>query len=196
MENADGCADGVAIGLRADKPQSEAAVAGLLVVAEQYRRSVVRRHQQIDIAVAVEVAGRQSPPDAGLCETIARLAGRLAKDRVALVEEEQRRLRVTDVAADVAYGLVDVAVGDDEIDLAVEIEIGKPEAETIERRCADAGSSCDVLVESLSLWPIEADHFVVEVGDREAGATGVVEVSGVYAHARARLAVIAERDTG
>ena len=62
--------------------------------------------------------------------------------RVALIEEQLRRLRVPDVAADVAHGLVDVAVGDDEIELAVEIEIGEhaPEAERLSER-ADARSS-------------------------------------------------------
>ena len=51
-----------------------------------------------------------------------------------------RRLRVADVAADVANGLVDVAVGDDEIESAVEIEVGEhaAESERVARRRADA----------------------------------------------------------
>ena len=36
-----------------------------------------------------------------------------------------RRLRVTHVAADVAHGFVDVSICDDQIDVSIEIHIGK-----------------------------------------------------------------------
>ena len=118
--------------------------------------------------------------------------------RIALVQEEQRRLRVPDIAADVAHGLVDVAVGDHEIELAVEIGIGEhaAEAETIERWVPDARASRDILIEPFLLWPIQPDHLVVEVGDGKSGSAGVVEVRGVDPHARPRLPVVAERDAG
>ena len=61
---------------------------------------------------------------------------------------------------------------------------------------ADARASRHVLKETLSLRPVQPDHLVVEIGDGEAGAAGVVEVSRVDPHARPRLAIVAERDAG
>ena len=87
-----------------------------LIVAEQHRRAVVGRHQQIDVAVAIEVAAGEPAADARLREPAAGSGGDVAERAVALIEEQMRRLRVADVAADVAHGLVDVAVGDDEIE--------------------------------------------------------------------------------
>ena len=40
-----------------------------------------------------------------------------------------RRLSVADVAMNVAHGVVDVTIGDDQIETAVESEIGKTTAE-------------------------------------------------------------------
>ena len=108
-----------------------------------------------------------------------------------------RRLRVADVAADVADGLVDVAVGDDEIERAVEIDVGEDaaESERVARRRADAGLRPPRRRYSpRPSGAIQADHLVVEVGDRQARHAGVVEVGRVDAHARARLAVGAECD--
>ena len=100
-----------------------------LIVAEQHRRAVVGRHQQVDVAVAIEVAAREAAADPRLREPAAGRGGDVAKRAVALIQEQVRRLRVADVAADVAHGLVDVAVGDDEIERAVEIEVGEDAAE-------------------------------------------------------------------
>ena len=51
--------------LRADQAEPHAAVAGELIVAEQQRRAAVGRDQQIDVAVAVEVAAREPAPTLG-----------------------------------------------------------------------------------------------------------------------------------
>ena len=56
VKDANGRADRVAVGLRADETEPQAAIAGELIVAEQSRRPVVGRHQQVDVAVAIEVA--------------------------------------------------------------------------------------------------------------------------------------------
>ena len=106
-----------------------------------------------------------------------------------------RRLRVADVAADVPDGVVDVAVDDDEIERAVEIEVGEEtaESEPVPRRGPDARAGRDVLIETRLLRAIEPDHLAFEVRDRHARPAGVVEVRRVDAHAGAGLAVFAER---
>src|SRR5262249_54139187 len=43
---------------------------------------------------------------------------------------------------------------------------------------------------------VEADHFVVKIGNGDIGAAGVVEVSGIHAHTGAGLAIGAEGDAG
>ncbi len=60
-------ADRVAIRLRSDETEPQAAVAGGLVVAKEHRRAVVGRHQQVDVAIAVEVAAGQPAPDPAGC---------------------------------------------------------------------------------------------------------------------------------
>ena len=129
VEDAHRRADRVAVRLRADETEPQAAVAGGLIVAKEHRRAVVGRHQQVDVAVAIEVAAREPAADPRLREAGAGRRRHVAKRAVALIQEQVRRLRVADVAADVPHGLVDVAVGDDEIERAVEIEIGEDAAE-------------------------------------------------------------------
>ncbi len=113
---------------------------GGLIVAEEHRRAVVGGHQQVDVAVAVEVAAGEAAADPRLRESAAHRGRHVAERAVALIQKQLRRLRVADVAADVADGVVDVAVGDDEIERAVEIEVGEDaaEAEPVARRDADA----------------------------------------------------------
>ncbi len=63
-------------------------------------------------------------------KTVANRLAELMKFPLAVIQEELRRLGVADVAADVADGFVDVAVGHDEIDRAIEVGIEKGAAES------------------------------------------------------------------
>ena len=54
----------------------------------------------------------------------------------------------------------------------------------------------DIVVGAVCSGAIEADHFVVEIGDGDAGQAGVVEIGGVDAHAGAGFAFFAEGDAG
>src|SRR5690606_36972634 len=103
-------------------------------------------------------------------------------------------LRVADFSAARADRLVDVAVGHHEIEPAIEVHVGEDtaEAETAARSAADAGRNRDVLVEAERLRPVEADHFLIEVGDRDAGAPGIVEVTSIDPHAGPRAPLRAE----
>ena len=77
------------------------------------------------IAVAIKIAVSQSAADLGLRETAADFARPRRETSLALVQEQMRRLRVADVAANVAHRVVNVAVGDHQIEPAVEIEVGR-----------------------------------------------------------------------
>jgi len=121
-------------------------MAGRRIGAIEMGRAVVGREEEIEIAVAVEVAARQAASDFRRREVGAG-GRRVVAERAAAIDEQVRRLRVADVAADVADRRVDVAVGDDQIEPAVEIEIGPhaAEAEHAARARADAGADRDVL---------------------------------------------------
>src|SRR5258707_11118266 len=105
-------------------------------------------------------------------------------------------LGVTDVAANVANGIVDVAVGNNQIQTAVQIEIGETaaEAQSCFGRSADPGRERHVIELSRGRRTVQSDHFVVEVGDGDSGASGIFEVADIDAHACADITVSAECD--
>ena len=94
----------------------------------EMRRAVVGREEEIEIAVAVEVAAGQAAGDLWRSEVGAG-GGRFVAERAAAIDEQVRRLRVADVPPDVPHRLLDVAVGDHEVEVPIEIEIGKNAAE-------------------------------------------------------------------
>src|SRR5579872_3564864 len=109
-----------------------------------------------------------------------------------------RRLRVAGVGADVADRRVDVAVDRDEVEAAIQIEIGEgaSESEGVARGGADAGSDSDVAERSLRGALVERQHFIIEVRYGEAVHAGVQEIGRVDSHTGAGAAVLAEGDSG
>ena len=109
--------------------EANAAISGLLVVAVEIRGAVVGGHQYVEIAVAIEIGVAEAAADFWLDERFAGGCGHVLEFSLAVVEEKLRRLGVANVAADVADGVVDVAVGDDKIQGAVEVGIEERAAE-------------------------------------------------------------------
>ena len=68
VEDADGRADRIAIGFGAGETEPQAPVPRRLIVAEQIRGPVVRRDQDVQIAVTIEVADGEPAPDLRLRE--------------------------------------------------------------------------------------------------------------------------------
>ena len=81
--------------------------------------------EQVEIAVAIEVAVGKTATDFGPVEVGAGLRGNVAEDPLAAVQKELWRLRVSDIAANVANSFVDVSVGDREVEPAIEIDVEK-----------------------------------------------------------------------
>ncbi len=166
------------------------------IVAKEHGGSVVGRHQHVDIAVVVEVAERQATRHAWLGKRRPR-GGRAVDERaVALIEEQQRRLCMADAGASRPRGFVDVTVGHDEIERAVECHVRKAaaEPEPVARGRANTRAHGHVLEQARGARPVEPDHLLIEVRDGHAHAAGVVEVARVDAHAGARTPLGAERD--
>ena len=104
-------------------------------------------------------------------------------------------MRVSGVAADISDGFVDVAIGHRQVRSAIKIHIEEQAAksESVPRRCPDAGWNRHIVENSRSGGAIQADHFIVEVGDGHTGLARTIEVSGVDAHAGAGLSFCAKR---
>ena len=99
------------------------------IVAIQVRRALIGGDQQIHVAVAVEIAVSRAAGDLGRGESRARLGRDIVEPAVAVVQKQVRRLRVTDLAANVAHGLVDVPVDREQVEPSVQIDIEEQAAE-------------------------------------------------------------------
>ena len=105
-----------------------------LIVAIEIGRAVVGGDQKIEIAVAIEIAVGQTAADFRAANLRRLSAATSRKLPLPVVQKKMRRLRVSDIAANIAHGFVDVAVGDGEIEPAIEIDI--------EERAAEARDCC------------------------------------------------------
>ena len=188
----------IAIRFRPLQMQSKRAIPVGHIVAIKISRSLIRRDQQIEIAIAIEIAIRQRAPHLRRGKASAHLVRDIVKTPVAAVQEQMRRLRVTVIPGDIANRFVDVPVDRREIEMPIQIHIEKraPEAEAHARRRADAGLRRHILETALAAGPIDRHHLFVEVGDRDAHDARIVEIGRIDAHTGARLAVFAESHAG
>src|SRR5580658_2410988 len=110
--------------------KSDALVSGEIVVAQQNGGAVVGRQQNIQISVAIEIAVAQSAAHARLREIGANAGGDVVEIPVSIVQKKLRRLRVADVAANVAHCFIDVAIGHGQVHRAIKIDVEKGAAES------------------------------------------------------------------
>src|SRR5258707_11983570 len=99
------------------------------------------------MAIAIEVCESETAANARNGEIAAVGCGNILKFSFAEIQKNMRRLRVANIAANVADSVVDVAVGDDEVQAAIEIEVGKAAAksECGFGRTADASRERDII---------------------------------------------------
>src|SRR5439155_14733225 len=112
-------ADGVAVALSPDEPQANALVAVELIVAIQVCRAAIGGNQNVEVTIVIEIAECGAACNFRLREFGPDLFSDVAKFATTHVEEEVRGLRILGVA----NGVVDVAVDDEQIELAVEVGI-------------------------------------------------------------------------
>src|SRR5258708_4850004 len=127
------------------------------------RGAVVSSNQKVEIAVAIEVCIRQASADLWLIEISANFRRDIPKDSLAPIQEKLGRLRISHVAANVAYCLIDVPIGDSKVEPAIQVDIQKRAAKPQAVSGGDAHSRLwrDVF-ETLPAHAVESDHFVVE----------------------------------
>src|SRR5207245_7261856 len=157
--------------------------------------SVVSGNENVELTVAIEVSVSQAAPYPRFFEAAARFTSYIAKFSVSEIEEKLRRLRVADVPTDVSHRFVNVAIGDCQIQGAIQIDIEEQaaEAEGVPGGRPDARKNGHVVENSGSACAIESDHCVVDIGDGAAGPAGIFEVSDINAHPGARFSLGTER---
>src|SRR5947207_4458624 len=171
--------DGVTIGLCSREMQAQEAIAGTDVIAKKISGAIVRCEQQIHIAIAIKIGKSEPASNASGGKISSIAAGDILEFSFAEIEEEVRRLSIANVAANIADGIVDVAVRDDQIETAIKIEIGKAatKAESCYRRASDTGGCRDVSKLSRRGRAIEANHFVFKLCDGDFFVVGIFKFS-------------------
>src|SRR6266702_1600060 len=166
-----------------------------VIISPERRGTVVCGHQNVEITVAIEVSVSQATPYPRFFEAAARFTSYIAKFSVSEIEKKLRRLRVADVPTDVSHGFVNVAIDNCQIQSAIQVDIEEQAAETegVPGGRPDARKNGHVVENSGSACAIETDHFVVEVGDGDAGPAGIFEVSDINAHPGACFSLGTER---
>src|ERR1700722_11967013 len=75
----DGCPNGIPVTLMAHQVESQPVILRLSLVVNYVSRSVISRHNRVDAAVVVEIAGSQAAACPCLVEDVTRLGGNIHK---------------------------------------------------------------------------------------------------------------------
>src|SRR6202035_2703293 len=105
----------------------------------------------------------------------------------AVVQEESRRLGIGNAAADVANCVVDMAVGNQQIERAIQVDVEEQtsKAQGGARGNAHASGNRDARIASVFRAAVQTGHFVIKVGYYQSGVPTAVEIADIQAHARA-----------
>src|ERR1700693_5895085 len=127
---------------------------------------MVRGQQQIQVAVAVEISNGQSAPHFRLIESSSYFRGNITKFSLTQVLEELRRLRITNIPANVANCFVNVPISDRDIEEPVQVRIEEDatKPQSVSRRVAKPSLHRDIVI-ALGACSIESDHLIIKIRD-------------------------------
>src|SRR4051812_11728470 len=128
MKDSYRCSDRVSIRFRATEMKANAVVAGDLIVTEQNSGTVVRRQQNIEVAIAIEVSVRQSPTNTGLAKFLSNFRCYILEAAFS-VEKQLWRLCVANISTNISDGVVNMPIGHKQILRSVEIDVEEGAAE-------------------------------------------------------------------
>ena len=121
-------ADGVAGASGSLQPEPDPGRVLAPVVAQQQRTLVEPDEQRVGVAVVVEVSRSQSPGRVTVPEDRPGLLRQIMQLPPAVIAQQQGRLQVGDVSAGQLNGSGDVAVDDDQVLVAVVVEVDEANA--------------------------------------------------------------------
>ena len=185
--------DRISIGTRADEFHDQGPAPSRHQVFEHRDGLVEPRYREVDVTVPVVVARREPPPLLGLGEKRAG-GGRRPLKAFAVEGEHEGQLAPRRRVGK----LDDVAVRDDDVDEAVEVEVGARRAEADEQaaECRDAVPSAHVQELAATFVAVEGERLTFVVRHPDVGPAVAIEVAQVDPHAAVRHALIIERDAG
>ena len=173
------------------------------VIAQEARGASHRANQQIEIAVVVVVGQGRAAADVGSGKTGTQSGGNIDKfsgirlggdciPGVGLVAQNLVSLGITKRRVDLFHDVEDVAVGDEEIEVAVQIDIEEFSAKTegIVAGLEEADLSADIGELALAVVVIERVGLVGEIGNEQVLVAVVIPVAKVHAHAGFGAAVL------
>ena len=168
------------------------------VVLQQHRRGAVVADEHVHTAVVVVVADGQPARRKGLRKHRPRRRTDVLQLALTVVLEHQQRLLVFHLLAVLLDHVVGVAVGEEQIHVAVVVEVEELQAPARQqaRRLRDAVRGGDVGEELVAVVAVEREHLLVDVGHEQVLPAVLVEVGRIDAHPRARRAVGAEPHLG
>ena len=137
---------------------------------------VLRRDHDVDPAIVVEVSNRQASSHEWKLEPRPRAVGHV--DELASCRRSREKLR-PHLLLNVGAIILDVAIGGDQIESAVVVEVEKshPEAEPVAACHRDAAFRGMVAEETVAEIDVERCVFVVVVGDGQVGQAVAVGVA-------------------
>jgi hypothetical protein len=164
---------------------------------------MVRSDDDVEIAIVVEIAERGAPANFWFGKSRARLGSDVPELSASGiydpgVQKKMRRLLIRDIASDVSDSVVNVTVHHQQIQKSIQVGI-EEEATEAEAAAGDPAylrHRCPIRIDAFAAPSVEANHFVVEVGDGNPRHPGVLVIGHIYAHAGASFSVVAERDSG
>src|SRR6266446_5706332 len=131
--NFDPRANRVAVALGADQFQAEPVMVKLLIVAQEQRRAVDLGHDDVEVAVAIDVGEGGAAADDGFEDIAAAfLRGHRHETHAltgAAVPKKLRRLAIRLAGMDFLDFLFDVAVGRQDVEAAIQVVIEEEQAE-------------------------------------------------------------------
>ena len=186
--------------LLADEPQTDPVVAAADVVDQQPGLAVVVGHQDVHVAVVVDVAERRAAADLRQLKRGAAARGDVLESPVAQIAEQQLSLVQRKGIVDVSQRLdrLHRAVDDERVEPAVvvDVEPGRAEAGVRAARRSEPRSRALLLEEARPVVDVEVVAFSRQVRDEQVFVAVVVEIAGVDAHAGLGSPVRAQRRAG
>src|ERR1041385_3603905 len=161
-----------------------------VLVAVEICGPAVRGQENIRGAIVVDIAVRCAAANDRPFKTWSNLRHDVFKPVTAQVVEEVRHLTILDARLDLLDLILDVAVRDEEVRPAVEIEVKEEQTEgkTQQRRSTDRRTRRLIDEEPVSLVVIQPEHLSSEVSDRNARQTGLIVIRPVDTHCPSRNA--------
>ena len=160
------------------------------VIAQQNRRTIIDRDQNIDGAIVVEIAHRHATRGERPRENGAALLANVEK-RLAGISEQKRRLFVFNLLEALFDAIVGMAVGKKQIHVPVIVVVKELDPPAAQEPGSDPNTGLHGHIVEAFVVEIAVNrvHLLVHVGDEEIHPAVVIVIGGIHTHSGARVPV-------